>query len=182
MTLAVCIGKGMKRDWMDLLIMKLQWTRRGIVEKVFGHCLVKSDANLNHGCDYGFSVPCLFNASKCRVRSKSRDSRLLLLGVSLCSWGDDTHDTYDTSDGLPHATHDACDARDDATSAHDAGTHATYQCPGRPGFAFVAVVVRSLPSVEFMGSLETVSPYGCPVATYVRHVLRSLKYSWRSFF
>ena len=55
-------------------------------------------------------------------------------GVSVCSWGDDTHDTYDTSYGLPHATtHDACDARDDATSAHDAGTHATYQCPGRPG-------------------------------------------------
>lgn len=56
-------------------------------------------------------------------------------GVFLCSWGDDTHDTYDTSYGLPHTTHDACDARDDATSAHDAGTHATYQCPGSRGFS-----------------------------------------------
>ena len=64
----------------------------------------------------------------------SRDSRLLQRGCRCRSWGDDTHDTYDTSYGLPHATtHDACDARDDATSAHDAGAHATYQCPGCPG-------------------------------------------------
>ena len=61
----------------------------------------------------------------------------------LCDWGDDTHDTYDTSNGLPHATsHDAGDARDDATSAHDAGAHATYQCPGSASFRVLWISVQ----------------------------------------